>query len=86
MPTEIREGEWSRLPTEQAGHSPHTAGLIYARDMMEESGVNGDKRHRSQCARLKGHRFLGFPFTHAQDENDTMKRKRSRFETDADDE
>ena len=41
------------IADEQAGHSPHIAGLIYARGIMEQAGVTADRRqlfrHHSAC-------------------------------------
>ncbi|KAK3045922.1 hypothetical protein LTR09_012552 [Extremus antarcticus] len=45
---------------EQATHSPHIAGLIYARNIMEMFAATADKRARFRDFSKRWHRFLGF--------------------------
>ncbi|KAK5677284.1 hypothetical protein LTS10_010473 [Elasticomyces elasticus] len=71
---------------EQATHSPHIAGLIYARDVMELVGSSGDRRRRFRKVSEDWHRFLGFESTAVKDERQgPTKRKWCRFEGDAED-
>jgi superfamily II DNA or RNA helicase len=70
---------------EQATHTPQIAGSIYARNSMERSGVNADRRLRFRMVSTDWHRFLQFESQRSQDQRDT-KRKRCPFEDDADEE
>jgi RecQ family ATP-dependent DNA helicase len=71
------------IADEQAGHSAHVAGLIYARGIMEQAGAVADKRQQFRTSSTDWHRFLGFG---AGVEEGTMskKRKRAPFESEAD--
>ena len=44
----------------QAGHTSHVAGLIYARLIMEQSGVMADRREWFRASSTDWHEFLGF--------------------------
>jgi RecQ family ATP-dependent DNA helicase len=73
----------------QAGHTSHVAGMIYAREMMERSGVIAEKRQYFRKSSEDWHRFLGFES--AMVDGDSMdrtsnKRKRCPFEEEADEE
>jgi hypothetical protein len=48
------------IADEQAGHTAHIAGLIYARGIMEQAGVVADKRQQFRTSSSDWHRFLGF--------------------------
>ncbi|KAK0768541.1 hypothetical protein LTR59_017590 [Friedmanniomyces endolithicus] len=72
---------------EQATHSPHIAGLIYARDVMELVGSSADRRRRFRKVSEDWHRFLGFESTAVKDERQgPVKRKWCGFEDDAEEE
>lgn len=45
---------------EQAGHSSHVAGMIYARGIMELSGEVASKRYKFRASSQAWHQFLGF--------------------------
>ncbi|GME31336.1 conserved hypothetical protein [Neofusicoccum parvum] len=70
----------------QAGHTSHTAGLIYARGMMEQAGVVAEKRLLFRASSTDWHRFLGFQSAFKSQEPASRKRKRCPFEDDADEE
>jgi superfamily II DNA helicase RecQ len=76
----------SDVADDQATHSPHIAGMIYARDSMEMSGTTADKRKQFRAVSTDWHRFLGFESVHVRDEKTDLKRKRCQFESDADEE
>ncbi|TKA21627.1 hypothetical protein B0A49_14016, partial [Cryomyces minteri] len=49
MDEEDEDGDWNEdegaaIADEQAGHTSHIAGMIYARGVMEQSGVVASKR------------------------------------------
>jgi superfamily II DNA helicase RecQ len=71
------------IADEQAGHTSHVAGLIYAREIMEQAGAVADKRQQFRRSSADWHRFLGFQS--AIDEGYACKkRKRAPFESEAD--
>lgn len=77
------ENAGASIADEQAGHTAHIAGLIYARGIMEQAGAVADKRQRFRTSSTDWHRFLGFQS--AMDEDETCKkRKRAPFEREAD--
>ena len=77
----------SNAADEQATHSPHVAGLIYARDVMELVGSSADRRQRFRKVSEDWHRFLGFESTAVRDEKQgPFKRKWCGFEEDAEEE
>ena len=71
---------------EQAGHSPHVAGRVYARGIMERDGEVASKRERFRGSSVTWHRFLGFPPGPDDEErtaaaaSQSQKRKRLSFE------
>jgi hypothetical protein len=81
-----KENVLSDVADDQATHSPHIAGMIYARDSMEMSGATADRRRQFRAVSTDWHRFLGFESTRVKDEKVDLKRKRCRFENDADEE
>jgi superfamily II DNA helicase RecQ len=81
-----KENMLSDVADDQATHSPHIAGMIYARDSMEMSGATADRRRQFRAVSTDWHRFLGFESTRIKDEKVDLKRKRCRFEDDADEE
>lgn len=81
-----KENMLSDVADDQATHSPHIAGMIYARDSMEMSGATADRRRQFRAVSTDWHRFLGFGSTREKDEKVDLKRKRCRFENDADEE
>ena len=76
----------SDVADDQATHSPHIAGMIYARDSMEMSGTTADKRRQFRAVSTDWHRFLGSESVHVKDEKTDLKRERCQFESDADEE
>ena len=77
----------------QAGHTAWIAGMIYAREMMERSGVVAEMRQHFRASSEDWHRFLGFESAKVEVVDgvgcvDSMGRKRKRcpFEDDADEE
>ena len=71
------------IADEQAGHTAHSAGLIYARGIMEQAGAVADKRQQFRASSGDWHRFLGF--CDAEEEKTAIgKRKRAPFESEAD--
>jgi RecQ family ATP-dependent DNA helicase len=81
--------EWSEenmaasIADEQAGHTAHIAGLIYARGIMEQAGAVADKRQQFRTSSTDWHRFLGFQ-ADVEEETTSKKRKRAPFESEAD--
>ena len=75
---------------EQATHSAHVAGLIYARDVMELFGSTAVRRKRFRKISGDWHRFLEFVSARTGDTTTdstvTGKRKRGEFEEDGSEE
>jgi superfamily II DNA helicase RecQ len=71
------------IADEQAGHTSHVAGLVYARGIMEQAGAVADKRQQFRASSTDWHRFLGFQ-AGVDDGEKSRKRKRAPFETEAD--
>ena len=71
------------IADEQAGHTSHVAGLVYARGIMEQAGAVADKRQQFRASSTDWHRFLGFQLDVDQSEK-SRKRKRAPFESEAD--
>jgi hypothetical protein len=46
---------------EQTGHTSQTAGMVYARGIMERDGEVASKRERFRRSSVRWHQFLGFP-------------------------
>ena len=75
----------------QAGHTSHIAGLIYARGIMERTGVVASKRQLFRASSVDWHVFLAFESTWAdtgggvKDEKSTGKRL-CPFEVEAEEE
>ena len=59
---DFHEDKADEIQDEQAGHTSHVAGMVYARGIMELSGVVASKRQRFREASIEWHRFLGFNF------------------------
>ena len=84
-----RNEEWdaentgASIADEQAGHTAHIAGLVYARGIMEQAGAVADKRQQFRASSGDWHRFLGFQ-RGAEEETTSQKRKRAPFESEAD--
>jgi hypothetical protein len=76
------ENAGASIADEQAGHTTHIAGLIYARGIMEQAGAVADKRQQFRASSTDWHRFLGFQGS--VDEKTSKKRKRAPFENEAD--
>ncbi|KAK4982330.1 hypothetical protein LTR50_007766 [Elasticomyces elasticus] len=70
------------IADEQAGHTSHIAGMIYARAIMEQAGVVADKRQRFRASSTDWHRFLCFRSA-IEGQTGSGKRKRTPFETEA---
>lgn len=70
----------------QAGHSPHIAGAIYARESIEMAGSTADRRRQFRAVSTDWQRFLGFESAQIKTEKADSKRKRCTFEDDADEE
>jgi hypothetical protein len=69
----------------QAGHSPHVAGLVYARGIMEQPGVVQSRREQFCISSTDWHRFLGFESAYGSGSIPRLgKRKRALFEVEAD--
>ena len=81
-----KENMLSDVADDQAAHSPHVAGMVYARDSMEMSGATADRRKQFRAVSTDWHRFMGFESTRATGGKTDLKRKRCRFEDDADEE
>lgn len=83
------DGEWLQddpagdIADEQATHSPHVAGAVYARETQELAGATASRRQQFRAISIDWHRFLGFPSTEPAHKGG-LKRKRCPFETDAD--
>jgi superfamily II DNA or RNA helicase len=54
------DGEEEEIEDEQAGHTTHVAGAIYARFMTEMAGAIAGKREQFRKSSVDWHRFLGF--------------------------
>jgi RecQ family ATP-dependent DNA helicase len=87
---ELKDGEnmLAEAADLQAGHTSHIAGMIYAREMMEQSGVVALKRQLFRESSEDWHRFLGFESAKVDSNMDRTgsKRKRCPFEEEADEE
>ena len=70
------------IADEQAGHTSHIAGMIYARAIMEQAGAVADKRQRFRASSVDWHRFLCFRSA-VEGQTGSRKRKRAPFETEA---
>ncbi|KAK1920515.1 hypothetical protein P3342_008276 [Pyrenophora teres f. teres] len=62
------------IADEQAGHTSHVAGLVYARGIMEQSGAVADRRQQFRASSTDWHRFLGFQ-AGVDDQRRSSKRK-----------
>jgi hypothetical protein len=62
----------------QAGHTPHVAGTVYARGIMERSGEVASKREQFRGSSVTWHRFLGFQLGPDDEEGAMMNRNRKR--------
>lgn len=71
------------IADEQAGHTAHIAGMIYARGIMEQAGAVADKRQQFWISSTDWYRFLGFQ-EGVEEETISKKRKRAPFESEAD--
>ncbi|KAK3078742.1 hypothetical protein LTS18_006726, partial [Coniosporium uncinatum] len=76
------EGDDGEIADNQAAHGPHVAGMIYARDIMEQSGVVASRREKFRASSEDWHRFLGFG-TAGDWQGVLGKRKRAPFEVEA---
>ena len=86
MDEEDEDGEWDEdadaaALDQQATHSPHTAGTVYARGIMEGSGVVASMRQRFRKASMAWHKLLGFGSVPSEQ---GLTRKREPFEAEAD--
>jgi hypothetical protein len=70
------------IADEQADHTLHVAGLVYARRIMEQAGAVADKRKQFRASSTDWHRFLGFQ-ADVDDGTKSRKRKRAPFEREA---
>jgi hypothetical protein len=70
------------IADEQADHTLHVAGLVYARRIMEQAGAVADKRQQFRASSTDWHRFLGFQ-ANVDDGTKSRKRKRAPFEREA---
>jgi hypothetical protein len=71
------------IADEQAEHTAHIAGLIYARGIMEQAGAVADKRQQFRASSSDWYWFLGFE-EGKEEEKASKKRKRAPFECEAD--
>jgi len=82
------DGEWLQddplgdIADEQATHSPHVAGAVYARETQELAGATASRRQQFRAISIDWHRFLGFASTESAFKVG-VKRKRCPFESDA---
>jgi superfamily II DNA helicase RecQ len=82
------DGDWlqddpsGEIADEQATHSPHVAGAVYARDTQELAGATASRRQQFRAISVDWHRFLGFQSTE-QAKKEGLKRKRCPFEDEA---
>ena len=89
MDEEDEDGDWNEddshaIADEQAGHTSHVAGMIYARGVMERSGEVASKRQRFREASESWHEFLGFASTIDRVQS-SGKRKIAPFQAEAED-
>jgi len=76
------DGDDGEIADNQAAHGSHIAGMIYARNIMEQSGVVASKRDQFRALSEDWHRFLGFRM--ASDWQGSLgKRKRAPSEVEA---
>jgi hypothetical protein len=60
------DGDWlqddpsGEIADEQATHSPHVAGAVYARDTQELAGATASRRQQFRAISVDWHRLLGF--------------------------
>ncbi|KAL1640735.1 hypothetical protein SLS61_010230 [Didymella pomorum] len=77
------ENMLATIQDEQAGHSAHVAGMVYARGIMELAGVTADRRQLFRNSSTDWHRLLGFQSA-VDAVADVKKRKKAPFESEAD--
>ncbi|MCJ1360599.1 MAG: hypothetical protein MMC33_010607 [Icmadophila ericetorum] len=77
------EKEEGAVDDEQAEHTAHVAGMIYARGIMEMDGVVASKREKFREASESWHRFLRFPHAMTQVHMAHPTRVRALFEDEA---
>lgn len=89
---EHSDGDWLQddpsddIADEQATHSPHVAGAVYARDTQELAGATASRRQQFRAISVDWHRFLGFQSTEQAAKKEGLrglKRKRCPFEGEA---
>ncbi|KAJ5302427.1 hypothetical protein N7476_009226 [Penicillium atrosanguineum] len=68
----------------QAAHSSHVAGMIYGREVSEQAGTTAHRREMFRLSSTDWHRFLGFPSSEDPLARVLGKRKRSPWESTAD--
>ncbi|KAF7444174.1 RecQ Superfamily II DNA helicase [Pyrenophora tritici-repentis] len=67
------------IADEQAGHTSHVAGLVYARGIMEQSGAVADRRQQFRASSTDWHRFLGFQAGLDDQRRSSSKRRERRL-------
>jgi superfamily II DNA helicase RecQ len=72
----------ARIADEQAGHTHHTAGMVYGREITERPGAVVDRRQRFRASSVEWHCFLGFE-SREGDNQTGQKRQRAPFEEEA---
>jgi superfamily II DNA or RNA helicase len=68
----------------QAAHSSHVAGMIYGREVSEQAGTTAHRREMFRLSSTDWHRFLGFSSSEDPLARVLGKRKRSPWESIAD--
>ena len=76
------ENAAGRIADEQAGHTSHVAGMVYARGIMEQAGVVAERRQQFRSSSTDWHRFLGFTSA-VEEAKSYKKRKMAPYETQA---
>lgn len=76
------ENAAARIADEQAGHTSHVAGMVYARGIMEQAGVVAERRQQFRSSSTDWHRFLGFTSA-VEEAKSYKKRKMAPYETQA---
>ena len=78
----LQDDPFGDIADEQATHSPHVAGAVYARETQELAGATASRRQQFRAISVDWHRFLGFQSS-SQPAKQGVKRKRCPFETEA---
>lgn len=78
----MQDDPFGDIADEQATHSPHVAGAVYARETQELAGATASRQQQFRAISVDWHRFLEFQSSD-QKAKPCSKRKRCPFEAEA---